>query len=104
MIRQEDFDKAVAEVWRILLDKGWVPSKANLRIPYITSPNGRFRLWVKGQAIRYSCGTGVANFDNAHTTWAVRQRGRWEVRKVLDPQQFVYQIESEFSRYLTTPQ
>ena len=50
-----------------LKDMGWELSKPGLKVPYATSPDGKYRLWFKSQAIYASGGKEVRDFGSARS-------------------------------------
>ena len=51
----ETFKQAHTRIVTTLRNAGWASSPA-WTVPYLTSPDGRVRLWFKAQAIYYSRG------------------------------------------------
>ncbi len=50
------FAKAREEIFDYFVSEGWIPHDPwkVKKVPYLTSPDGSFRLWFKPQAVWYS--------------------------------------------------
>ncbi len=86
------FKEAQSEIFAALRADGWA-MKTDLKIPHATSPDGRYRLWFKTQAVYFDfANLGKHNFGDARSMWAD------DIRKIT-AEQFLSEVVRHRKHY-----